>query len=59
VKKWKIHIADIIFKDEMLQGEEEVLTEEEIEGYSFCTQNKEKCFTDCSIQGMPTISGIS
>lgn len=27
-------IIDIIFKDEEIQGEEEELTEEEIEGYS-------------------------
>lgn len=53
-------ILSIIFKDDMLQGEEDILTEAEIEGYSYCSENKEKCTSDCSASIlMPTISGIN
>lgn len=53
-------IMDIIFKDDLLKGEEDILTEEEIEGYSFCSESKEKCAVDCSASVlMPTISGTN
>lgn len=58
--KNKKSIADIIFQDDILQGEEEILTEEEIEGYSFCSENKQKCAIDCASSVlMPAISGIN
>lgn len=46
--KNKKKLMDILFDDEELQGEEDSLTEEEIEGYSYCNGNKEKCMADCS-----------
>lgn len=59
MKKWK-SIFESIFKDDILQGEEDILTEEEIEGYSFCSETKEKCAVDCNSSVlMPTISGIN
>lgn len=58
--KNKKSIISIIFKDEMLQGEEDILTEAEIEGYSCCSENKERCASDCSASVlMPTISGTN
>lgn len=60
MKKKIKSIIDIIFLDDILQGEEDILTEEEIEGYSFCNESKEKCSLDCSTSIlMPTISGTN
>lgn len=56
---WR-RLLEKIFKDHALQGKEDVLTEEEIEGYSFCSESKEKCATDCSSTvSMPTIAGTN
>lgn len=58
--KSKKSIADILFKDEELKGEEDVLTEEEIEGYSACSENQEKCAVDCgSTFVLPAISPLN
>lgn len=53
-------ILDIVFKDEELKGEEDILTEEEIEGYAACSENQEKCTVDCgSTFILPAISPLN